>query len=158
MVAAETAYLEAAGIEVAVAAGPACATPVEQALLSPQSWIELALAAAGSGADTLLFSCAGIQIAAVLDEIEQRTGRPVVTSNQALLWFVLRTIGHPDRPVGYGRLLAGEWGRRRAQPACRSRSVTCPLTCSSSCPKRCGSPSNTGEVNERAAISVPDGP
>jgi maleate isomerase len=61
--------------------------------------------------DALLISCAGIQLASHLDAIERRFGRPVVASNQALLWYCLRVLGIETRCAGYGALLAGEFNR-----------------------------------------------
>ena len=39
-------------------------------------------------------------------ELEDELGVPVVTSNQATFWHVLRTLGLEDQIPGYGRLLA----------------------------------------------------
>jgi maleate isomerase len=40
----------------------------------------------------------------VIEEIEQATGKPVVTSNQGMMWKCLRMAGIEDRINGYGRL------------------------------------------------------
>ena len=37
-------------------------------------------------------------------EIETRTGKPVVTSNQASAWAMMRHAGLDERINGYGRL------------------------------------------------------
>jgi maleate isomerase len=42
----------------------------------------------------------------VLDSLERRLGKPVVTSNQAGAWAALRRIGIEDSMAGYGRLLS----------------------------------------------------
>jgi maleate isomerase len=110
VVAAEVAFLTAQGFEVVARAGLPCATPVEQGTQSPGVWLELARGLQDSGADGLLISCAGIRLAPVLATVEQEFGRPVVASNQALLWYCLRTVGSPARPQGYGDLLAGAFG------------------------------------------------
>jgi maleate isomerase len=46
-----------------------------------------------------------------VEEIEQRTGKPVVTSNQSSIWMTLRKLGHTAPIAGFGRLL------RRLAPA-----------------------------------------
>jgi maleate isomerase len=107
---AEVGFLAAQGLEVVATASLPCATPVEQAAHEPEVWRELARSLRGSGADGLLISCAGIRVAPVLAAIEAEFGRPVVASNQALLWQCLRRCGVPDRPDGYGALLAGAFG------------------------------------------------
>lgn len=61
-------------------------------------------------ADGLLISCAGIQISPVLAEIEAAFGRPVIASNQAVVWHCLRLLQIADRPPGHGDLLAGRFG------------------------------------------------
>ena len=40
----------------------------------------------------------------VIDEIEAVVDKPVVTSNQAMLWHCLRLAGIDDRLDGMGRL------------------------------------------------------
>lgn len=109
VVAAETAFFQARGYEVTATAGLPCATPVQQAMIPPSRWQELAHELGRTGCDGLLISCAGIQLAAALAAIEQDFHRPVIASNQALLWHCLRLLGLPDRPAGYGALLQGRF-------------------------------------------------
>ena len=42
----------------------------------------------------------------IIDRLEQRTGKPVITSNQALAWDALRLAGIDDPVTGFGRLLS----------------------------------------------------
>jgi maleate isomerase len=107
VVQAETAFFEANGCIVAAHAGIPCADPVAQGEIPPERWLELARTLRATACDGLLISCAGIQISPVLAAIEQDFGRPVVASNQALLWHCLRLLDLPDRPPGYGALLEG---------------------------------------------------
>lgn len=102
----EVAYFADQGFTVVDRAGPACDTPVEQGSIPPEEWVRLAATVDTSRADTVLISCAGTQTAEAIEPIEDATGLPVVTSNQALLWLVLMTCGIPDPVSGYGRLLA----------------------------------------------------
>lgn len=105
---AEVAHLATAGFEVVARGGPACATPVEQGSLPPEEWRRIARETDPCGADTVLISCAGAQVATTIAEIERTLGIPVVASNQALLWKVLRLLGLPAPGPGYGRLLNEE--------------------------------------------------
>ncbi|MFX1766777.1 arylmalonate decarboxylase [Paraburkholderia sp. A1RI-2L] len=102
----ERAFLSRAGIEIVSEISDPRSTPVEQGMLPPEHWAELANRVDLANVDAFLISCAGIQLAPVIDAIEVR-GKPVVTSNQALLWHCLRTLGLAQRPHGYGALLAG---------------------------------------------------
>lgn len=104
----ETAFLARHGIEVGSEVASPCSTPVEQGTFPGSHWAALARQLDVQDADAVLVSCAGIQVSAVIEEIE-RCGKPVITSNQALLWHCLRTLGLPDRPSGFGGLLAGEF-------------------------------------------------
>lgn len=109
VVAAETEFFRARGLAVVAHAGQPCDDPVAQGSIQPQHWVELARTLRDTDCDGLLISCAGIQIASVLETIEQEFGRPVIASNQALVWHCLRLLGLPDRPVGFGGLLAGNF-------------------------------------------------
>lgn len=111
---AETTFFQKHGYEVTAAAGIPCQTPVEQAAITPSRWQELAHALHRTDCDGLLISCAGIQLAAVLAAIEQDFRRPVIASNQALLWHCLRLLGLPDRPDGFGALLHGRFDKDAA--------------------------------------------
>ncbi len=65
---------------------------------------EFALSVDRPDADVIFFSCGGIRTIDVLQEIEDAAGKPVVCSNQAMMWECLRRAGIADRIEGYGRL------------------------------------------------------
>jgi maleate isomerase len=48
----------------------------------------------------------GFRAAGAIDALERTIGRPVVTSNQVLLWSLLRRVDAPIEVAGYGRLFA----------------------------------------------------
>jgi maleate isomerase len=74
------------------------------ARIRPESVVEAALAACDANAEALFISCTALRAAEVAQAIEDRLGRPVVTSNQAMLWHSLRLAGC-DMPIpGHGRL------------------------------------------------------
>lgn len=102
----EVAHLADLGIETVTRAGPACATPVEQGSIPPEEWLRLAGTLDTDGVDAVLLSCAGTRTAEVLDAMERACGRPVVTSNQALLHLVLTRLGVEPVSPGHGRLLS----------------------------------------------------
>ena len=52
----------------------------------------------------LFLSCTGLRAAVCIDRIEARTGKPVVSSNQAMIWRCLREVGSKSVLPGYGRL------------------------------------------------------
>jgi len=57
------------------------------------------------GADAVVISCTNFRTAEIIRPLEEELGVPVITSNQASLWSVLRAGGIPDPIRGYGRLL-----------------------------------------------------
>jgi maleate isomerase len=74
-----------------------CTTP-------PAVWEETLLAGAREDADGYLLSCANISCFPVIDRIEARLKKPLITSNQSVLWALLRAAQAP-RPDGLGALM-----------------------------------------------------
>jgi len=56
-------------------------------------------------ADAIFLSCGALRSTEVIEEIEKEIGKPVVGSNQTMLWNTLRMAGIEDRLDGFGRLL-----------------------------------------------------
>ena len=67
---------------------------------------DFALGVDRADADAIFVSCGGIRTIDVLQDIEDAAGKPVVCSNQAMMWDCLRRAGIEDRVEGYGRLFA----------------------------------------------------
>ena len=65
----------------------------EMARISHKSIVEAAVRSASQSADALFISCTALRSAAVAAEIEQRIGKPVVTSNLATTWMTLGILG-----------------------------------------------------------------
>ena len=77
----------------------------DMAQVSDETIIRAALAADRPDAEALFLSCTGLPAINVIAEIERRTGKPVVTSNQASAWAMARLGGFEDHgPEQYGRL------------------------------------------------------
>jgi maleate cis-trans isomerase len=99
----EAEYLEHAGYSVVhlVAANRGgsdgyCSTP-------SSFWHDTVLDAARSDADGYLVSCANIACFDQIERLESALGKPVVTSNQAVVWNLLRLTG-TTAPPRLGRL------------------------------------------------------
>ena len=82
---------------------------------------EFALGIDRPDADAIFVSCGGIRTIDVLQEIEDAAGKPVVCSNQAMMWDCLRRAGINDRIEGYGRLF--HLDRIEARPGARTASA-----------------------------------
>ncbi len=103
-------YLEAVGFEVLnIEAEPTAACAGNQGIndQDPAVVADFASRACRPEADALLCSCTAWRSVEAVDEIERRTGKPVVTSNQSSIWASLRALGITERITGFGRLLAG---------------------------------------------------
>ncbi len=69
------------------------------------TWFEMLCDLKSDQADAYFVSCANIRAIDVLDETEAALDRPVLTSNQIVLWQALRLAGIDDPVLGIGRLL-----------------------------------------------------
>lgn len=76
-----------------------------QGALSPDQVLELGLRAAHPDIDALVLSCTDMRSIEVIEKLEAATGKPVVTSNQAMLYSGLQALGMPDRFEEFGTLL-----------------------------------------------------
>lgn len=78
------------------------------ARISPTSVLDaIETVNAMSACDGVLVACTNLRVAEIAKEAERRIGKPVVSSNLALLWHMLRLAGiEPYRP-GYGTLFSG---------------------------------------------------
>jgi maleate isomerase len=74
-----------------------CAAP-------PQFWRDKTLEARNADADCYFISCANTSAFSVIDELENELDRPVITSNQSVVWDTLTRIGWRDMDGCPGRL------------------------------------------------------
>ena len=77
---------------------------IEFGTVTPEYWIKFALEINEAAADAIFLSCGGIRSTEVIDRIEQKLGKPVITSNQAQMWSCLRRAGVEDKILGFGEL------------------------------------------------------
>jgi maleate cis-trans isomerase len=77
-----------------------------QGALSPQAVFELGLRADNQDAEALVLSCTDMRSVEIIEELEAKVGKPVVTSNQAMLYQALQAIGYSEPLAGFGMLLA----------------------------------------------------
>lgn len=77
---------------------------IEMTGLPPAAIGEAALQICDPDADALFISCTAIRSSLVIEEVEKTLGKPVVTSNQALLWHCLQLMKNDSRVTGFGKL------------------------------------------------------
>jgi maleate isomerase len=103
---AERVYLAQCGIEAMVMRGMGLKKGPEYAKVTPEEIVQFSLAAWDNAADGLFISCMNFDAMPAIQTLEDRIGKPVVTSHSATLWRVLALAGIHTPILGYGRLLA----------------------------------------------------
>ena len=69
-------------------------------LLETLSQIEI------KNADALFISCTALPVLNIIERLETRLGKPVITSNQSLIWDTLESIGMNKDIRGFGKLFS----------------------------------------------------
>ena len=99
----EAAFLRAEGFELVASRGLDFTDARLAAKLSPAEIVDIAARLDDPAADGLFLACANVRAMEATQTLQQRLGKPVVTSNQAVLWDLLDMLGHADA----GRFVAG---------------------------------------------------
>ncbi|HEX6346557.1 hypothetical protein [Umezawaea sp.] len=93
------------GFEVVNVAGFGLRRDLDMTRLPPAALAAAAAEVCDTTADALLVSCTSLRATAVIPEIEAAIGRPVVSSNQALVWRLRNLLGFELSNPRLGRLL-----------------------------------------------------
>jgi maleate isomerase len=99
-------HLCAQGLEVVNIAGFELEQDDDMTAVPPRSILAAGMEVCDPSAQLLFVSCTALRVVGVLDALERRLGKPVVASNQAMLWHALRLIGYRDPIEDFGRLMA----------------------------------------------------
>jgi maleate isomerase len=99
------AYFTDHGIDVLNIAGFGYQSDIDMTGIPPQEIAHAAGKVCNNGADLLFISCTAIRTSLVIESIEQAISKPVVSSNQALVWHSLKLVGYKQGIDGYGSLL-----------------------------------------------------
>jgi maleate isomerase len=102
---AEHRFFAEGGIETVASAHLGITDGFRLAEPEPDAILDLALRTWDPQSDGLIAACLNFRSHLVIEALEARTGKPVVTSTQAVLWHLLRLAGVDDPIHGYGRLL-----------------------------------------------------
>ena len=100
----EAAYMNAAGFEITAIRGLNVEKDSDMIRLRPDYLAEFAASVDSADADAVFISCGALRSLDIVDTLEQKLGKPVICSNQAMMWHCLRLAGIPDRLDGYGSL------------------------------------------------------
>lgn len=98
-------FLQQRGVAVNHLYGMGLGSNAEIDTVAPDFIEEAAVAAAREvPADVVFICCGSLRALQVINRVEQATGIPVVTSNQAMMWACLIDAGASPRPQEYGAL------------------------------------------------------
>jgi len=103
----EVAYLAAHNVKVLSETGAGIGGDGAAMLaIEPEEWRRRVNAQDEPDSQAAFISCTAIRAVEAIEPIEADIDKPVITSNQAMLWHALRKLGIDDRPQGFGRLMA----------------------------------------------------
>lgn len=98
-------FYEDSGFEVLNVNGLRIEDLYEMGATKPSQAYRAAMEAVVPEADGIFITCTNFRCSDVIEEIENDSGKPVVTSNQATAWHLMKLLGINDIIEGYGRLL-----------------------------------------------------
>jgi maleate isomerase len=75
------------------------------AKIDPKYLLETLIKLDTANADALFISCTALPVLKILDEVEKKINKTVLSSNQTLIWDTIRSIGYKSSVKGYGKLL-----------------------------------------------------
>jgi maleate isomerase len=102
----EITFFEENGVAVVADASLDIDSNAEMGRLDPHVLYDFVLQHRSDDADAYLVSCTALRSAGVIAPLEDALGKPVLTSNQAMIWHAQRSAGVGDPVEGFGRLLA----------------------------------------------------
>lgn len=100
----EASYMTDAGFDILSITGLELGKDSEMIRVPPQFLFDFAVSLDRPDADAIFISCGALRTLDVVDRIEQHLGKPVIASNQAMIWDTLRLAGIEDKLNGYGIL------------------------------------------------------
>ena len=101
----EKTYLEDRGFAVLDIQGMNIVKDADMVKVTPDFIKEFALSIDRQDAEAIFISCGALRSIDVVDKIEEIARKPVIVSNQAMIWETLRMAGIKDTIDGYGSLL-----------------------------------------------------
>lgn len=101
----ERAFFEQARFTVAAIEGLGCYTDPDIAAITPEQIEALAIRIDRPEAEAIFLSCTTLNVAGSIARLEAELGKPIVTSNQASAWALMRGLGIAPGPEPFGSLM-----------------------------------------------------
>jgi len=76
------------------------------ASVDPKHLLETLIKLDTKDADALFISCTALPVLQIIDKVEKKINKIVLSSNQTLIWDTLRSVGYKSSVEGYGKLLS----------------------------------------------------
>jgi len=102
---AERDYMAARGFDILDIQGLNIERDSDMVRVAPSFLLEMAIGLDRPDADAIFISCGALRSVDIIEDLEAKTGKPVITSNQALAWDAMRLAGIDDKIPGFGQLL-----------------------------------------------------
>jgi maleate isomerase len=102
----EKAFFENVGFKVVSHRGLDLSDILQQYQTDPQRWYDLVKEVQSDECDSYLLSCGGIRVVDIIESLESELGKPVISSNQALIWHCLKKMDMLHLVSGPGTLMA----------------------------------------------------
>ncbi|MEM9631803.1 MAG: arylmalonate decarboxylase [Pseudomonadota bacterium] len=101
----EKTYLEDRGFVVTRIAGLNLKHDSDMVKVRPDRIADFARSVDSSDAEAIFISCGALRSVDIVDQLERDLGKPVICSNQAMAWDVLRSLNTSEKIDGFGTLL-----------------------------------------------------
>ena len=72
--------------------------------VDPQHLFDVLVKQDLSKSDALFVSCTALPVLSIIDEIEKKLGKVILSSNQTLIWDTLKQVNNQNKVDGYGAL------------------------------------------------------
>ena len=110
-------FIEANGVNVVSQRALGVVRNNDVGRLDPKTAFDLACEADRSDADAIFLACGNWWAMSQVGKLEQKLGKPVLTTNQVSIWAALQILGHQEPLKGWGSLLAGLGDEKAVSPA-----------------------------------------
>lgn len=98
-------FFSSAGFETVICSDPGRAlTNHEQGALTPEEIFKLAVGADHENVDTVVMACTDLRAVEIIAAVEAEINKPVITSNQAMIFAMLQSCSLSHNGSNYGRL------------------------------------------------------
>ncbi len=97
-------FLEQSGFDVVHLAGLGFDNDLDVTRVTPEDIVRLGTEHFEAAADALFISCTAFRASLAIDRLEQKLGKPVVSSNQALAWHCMQLLDCHREVTGFGSL------------------------------------------------------